>query len=284
MTYVWATWLADALRADPVVAPRVVEVQGWKTRGRPPSEFSFAPSGLVEHHTGCFARIGHDPQSCLNGLLAGNSSVPAPIAQLLVTWTPLGTRWDGSNVDPRVIVVAAGRANHAGPGVYPWGAPSGNGSSIGIEACGPSSWPDAVIEFRERVTAALVRSRRHEWWDENRVTTHHEYARTGRKIDPSGAWNGQPALPLTAPWSAVAWRNRIAERLENDMSNATLWRHPAYWNVFLLGAGNTVNVSPAVYDSLIARNVPVIVEAHEQLLKTCLFQTGLTVNDLVPSA
>lgn len=66
-------------------------------------------------------------------------------------------------------------------------------------------------------------------------------------------------------------------------SAATLWRHSAYNNVFLIGAGSTVNVSPLVYESLVHRGVPSIVEAHEQLLKSCMFQTGLTDADLVPS-
>lgn len=66
-------------------------------------------------------------------------------------------------------------------------------------------------------------------------------------------------------------------------SPATLWRHSAYNNVFLIGAGSTVNVSPLVFESLTHRGVPVIVEAHDQLLKSCMFQTGLTQADLVPA-
>lgn len=69
---------------------------------------------------------------------------------------------------------------------------------------------------------------------------------------------------------------------DEDMS-ALLWRHPKYLNVFLIGAGQAINVSPQVYNYYtLTLKVPVIVEAHDQLLKSCLFQSGLTTADLVP--
>lgn len=213
MTYAWAHWMLPALQADPVLAPKVVVVPGWETRGRPPSQFSFLPSGIVEHHTACMCKLGHDPQSCLNTIVNGYSGTPGPISQLLGTFTKPGVRWDGNNVDPHIVITAAGRSNHAGTGQYSWGAPTGNGSSIGIEWCGPvDGWPDRVVEFRERVTAALLRNRN---WGVHQVDTHYSYARpVGRKIDPSGRYVLQPTLGLTQPWSVDIWRNRIAERLK----------------------------------------------------------------------
>lgn len=309
MTYEFATWMLPALRADPLVAPRVVEVAGWQTRGRPPAQFSFAPSGIIEHHTACFAKDGHDPQTCLNGILNGHSGVPGPISQLLISWTPLGTKWNGRNVDPRVILVAAGRANHAGTGTYRWGAPSGNGSSLGIECCGPvQGWPDQIIEFRERVTAALLR---HRGWTADRVMTHWEYGTPrGRKIDPSGGYIWEPKLTVNQPWNPDAWRLRLIYRLMNPPTPptpptppdppppppkpeppvpenltdtaATMWKHPDWQNIWLIGAGAAINVSPKVAVSLTARGVPTIVEAHAQLLKGCLAQSALTTADLVP--
>lgn len=207
MIYQWAHWMLPALQADPVVAPKIVVVNGWEDRGR--TNNSFAPSGMVEHHTACMARIGHDPQSCINGILAGNAAAPGPISQLLVTLTRPGVKWTGSNLDPHVVIIAAGRSNHAGSGQYNWGAPSGNGSSIGIEACGPiDGWPSKLIDFRARVTAALLRNRN---WGVHQVDTHYGYARpVGRKIDPSGAWPLQPGLRLLDPWSAPTWRSTVA--------------------------------------------------------------------------
>jgi hypothetical protein len=219
VSYYWATWLAEALGADPWLAPRIIERGGWQTFGRPPADFSFNPSGFVSHHTACMARTNHDPQGCINGIVAGNSSAPGPIAQLLGTWTPPGTRWNGSNADPRIVVIAAGRANHAGDGVYPWGAPSGNGSSIGIEWCGPPDtgagpWPDVVVECYERVAAALLR---HCGWTTRQLTTHWEYGTPrGRKIDPSGPYVGQPTLASLTPWDPATWRARIDARLATD--------------------------------------------------------------------
>lgn len=211
MTYVWARWLAEALRARPALRDRVVEVSGWETRGRPPSQFSFLPTGVVGHHTACGMQLGHDPQWCLNVLIDGRWDCPGPISQLLGTFTPPGVRWDGRNVDPRIVVVAAGRANHAGTGVYPWGAPSGNGSSIGVEWCGPPDgmWPDQVIEFRAEVESALLA-----WngWGAHQFTTHHEYAPT-RKIDPSGPHRYEPGIDRRTPWSASLWRSVLAQRL-----------------------------------------------------------------------
>ena len=218
LPYFWATWLREALEADPFVKERLVVVQGWESRGRTPVTFSFNPSGVLEHHTACFARRGHDPQSCLNAILSGRTGAPGPISQLFGTWTPLGVKWDGSNVDPRIALVAAGRSNHAGAGQYPWGAPEGNGSSIGIEWCGPPEtvlWPDEVIELRARVTAAILKNR---GWGVQQVTTHWEYARPkGRKIDPSGPWSGQAGLNWNSPWSPNLWREQVRHVLE-DMS------------------------------------------------------------------
>lgn len=213
-TYFWATWLADALRRDKFVADRMIEVPGWQTRGRPPSSFNFLPTGILDHHTACMVRMGHDPQGDLNTIINGVNDVPGPISQLLGTWTPPGVKYNGLNVSPRILVVAAGRANHAGVGTYPWGAPSGNGSVIGIEWCGPSEsvpWPDEVIELRERVDACLLI---HNGWGIHQLTTHWEYADPeGRKIDPSGPWVGEPEINWNRHWNPDIWRHRVGVRM-----------------------------------------------------------------------
>jgi hypothetical protein len=74
--------------------------------------------------------------------------------------------------------------------------------------CGPvDDWPDEVIDFRAHVTAALLRNRR---WNVGNVDTHYSYARPiGRKIDPSGAWAGEPTLGLTQPWARNTWRSQV---------------------------------------------------------------------------
>lgn len=213
MAYYWATWLYNALASDPFVKPRIVQTKSWETRGRPPSQFSFMPSGVLDHHTACMCKVGHRPDNCLSPIINGHSGVPGPISQLLGTMTPLGVAWTGTNPDPRIIIVGAGRANHAGTGTWPWGAPGGNGSAIGIEWCGPPStqWPDVVVELRARVTAAILR---HNGWPISRSTIHWEYATPqGRKIDPSGRWKREPSLGQISHWNPSLWRTEIASYL-----------------------------------------------------------------------
>jgi hypothetical protein len=220
--YYWCRWLEDALRADSFVSDRLIVWPGWETRGRPPTSFSFLPTGQVCHHTACMLRIGHDPTNCANSIIAGRADAPGPISQLLGTFTPPGTRWNGANADPHILLLAAGRANHAGTGIYPWGAPGGNGGSIGWEWCGPpvDGWPDIVTELYERGVAAVCRRN---GWSARQVTTHHEYATPpGRKIDPSSRTTDEPGLGLLTPWSARKLRDRIANRLSPPPSSDPL--------------------------------------------------------------
>lgn len=205
-TYLWSTWLKDALESDPFVKDRLIYTKGWETRGRPSNLFSYFPSGIVEHHTACWCKVGHDAQTCANIIISGHGGTPGPISQLLGTLVKPGERFTGSNWSPRIMVLAAGRSNHAGSGSYPWGAPTGNGSSIGIEWCGPVSyWPDEAIELRHRVSAAMLKFNN---WGEHQVCSHHEYA-PNRKSDPSGAYRDEPSLALNTPWNMDVYRNNL---------------------------------------------------------------------------
>lgn len=67
---------------------------------------------------------------------------------------------------------------------------------------------------------------------------------------------------------------------EDDMTTARLWQHPAYANVWLVGP-STLHLSGKLAASYLAAGIPLIVEAHDQTLKTVLFQCGLTAADLV---
>ena len=219
-TYAWARWLPAAMWADPVLNAKTIVVPGFDDRGRPPSQFSFFPSGQVAHHTACMIRVGHDPQSCINHIIAGNTNTPGPISQGLITWTRPGTRWSGGNLDPHVVLIAAGRSNHAGSGIYPWGAPQGNGSSIGWECCGPPDhWPRQLVDFYDRVLAAVARNRS---WPVEQITTHWEYARPfGRKIDPSGPFYQQPTLGQLSPWSPALLRGRVFDLISDQGDDMT---------------------------------------------------------------
>lgn len=127
MAYVWQHWLAAELRpALEANGLRLVEVEGWRTRGRPASSGSFDPNGAsTNHHTGTTTSKSN-PMPTLRLLIQGRPDLPGPLSQV-------GVGYDGT-----VYLIAAGRANHAGrvgksgvPGM-PYGA-DGNALAIGDE-------------------------------------------------------------------------------------------------------------------------------------------------------
>lgn len=199
-TYLWATWLADALRADPVLAPYVVEEPGWESRGRPPSDFSFTPHFVLSHHTAC--GTGTTPQQCIQQITYnGNSGAPPPISQLLISREPI------------VYILAAGRANHAGSGTWMDGT-EGNGFAIGIEVCNNGTgerWGDLQVELYRRTAAAIFNH--FGYYSTDRVDTHFAYTHRkpnndNVKIDPAG-----PAdfWPQGGTWDLGAWQNEVGK-------------------------------------------------------------------------
>lgn len=155
-------WLADACQSAGL---RTVEVQGWRTRG----EFNFRPRGVVIHHTAGGAR-GDMPS--LSVLVGGRRDLPGPLAQFGVSRS--GT----------VYVIAAGVANHAGPGG--WRGLSGNGSVWGIEAentgTGAEAWPAVQLDAMRRLAAVLANKTP---FGAGMVCGHKEWSPT-RKVDPRG--------------------------------------------------------------------------------------------------
>lgn len=99
MSYVWQRWLAEEFRAAGL---EVVEVEGWENRGRPASTGGYDPDqGITVHHTGATSSAAN-PGPTLATLIQGRSDLPGPLA-------PWSVRYDGV-----VVVIAAGRCNHAG--------------------------------------------------------------------------------------------------------------------------------------------------------------------------
>lgn len=158
------TWLADTLRSSGL---RVVEIAGWKTRGRP-GNFG-PPRGVILHHTGAGSSEG------LRDLITnGRKDLPGPLSHLFL------------DRDGTFYVVAAGRCNHAGPG-YWQGTTLGNGTFIGIEAAnsgdGKEEWPQVQLEAYAHGVAALLEKI---GADTVMAIGHKEWARPkGRKVDPS---------------------------------------------------------------------------------------------------
>jgi hypothetical protein len=99
MAYIWQRWMADEFRAAGLT---VIEVDGWESRGRPASTGNYDPRhGVTNHHTGVRSSAS-SPGPTLKTLIAGRSDLPGPLA-------PWSVRYDGV-----VVVIAAGRCNHAG--------------------------------------------------------------------------------------------------------------------------------------------------------------------------
>lgn len=111
------TWLAAELRKAGL---EVVEIDGWKTRSRPPETGNFNPVGVLWHHTGDTAN-GKSYAEWLARV--GRSDLPAPLCQLSI---------DRQGV---VYVIAAGRANHAGVAKASGSVAAGDGNSlyVGVE-------------------------------------------------------------------------------------------------------------------------------------------------------
>lgn len=157
------TWLADVLRA---AGCTVVEEDGWKDRGR--AEMGTV-KGVLLHHTGPGSEKG-----LLSLIRDGRKDLAGPLSQLFLT------------EDGVYHVIAAGRCNHAGNGLWR-GVSAGNSAFIGIEAMndgdGKDFWPAVqMIAYVTGVAAILG----HIGADFSMAAGHKEYALPrGRKIDPS---------------------------------------------------------------------------------------------------
>jgi hypothetical protein len=171
MAYVWHRWLADEFRAAGL---RVIEVESWQNRGRPASVGSFDPRGPATiHHTGATSSASN-PGPTLRTLIAGRSDLPGPLCHYSV-------RADGA-----VVIVAAGRANHAGgigkTGVVgmPFGA-DGNVLALGneVDTNGTQTLPKAQREAIALTTAVVLKH-----FDRGA-----EYAHRHQDISATGKWD-----------------------------------------------------------------------------------------------
>lgn len=160
---------------------KVVEVDGWRTRG----SASFAPRGAVHHHT-VGSAAGNAPSLgiCING----RADLPGPLCNVLIAR------------DNTCYVIAAGRANHAGPGG--WEGLSGNSSVYGVEheniGTTREPWRPDQLDAAARCLAALVQDRasskfvcQHKEWAPDRkgdchsITGAEMRARVDRVLDPT---------------------------------------------------------------------------------------------------
>lgn len=158
------TWLPDVLEGAGL---KIAEQPGWADRGIG----DVGPiKGIICHHTGGGPR-GNMPS--LGVITNGRSDLRGPLAQL------------GLGRDGTYYIIAAGRAQHAGRGVW-GGVSTGNSNFLGIEAENTGRpddiWPDVQMEAYARGVAAILRKI---GADESMCCGHKEYALPkGRKPDP----------------------------------------------------------------------------------------------------
>ena len=154
----------------------VIEIPGWRTRGRPASTGEFKPVGVLCHHTGAYDRLGDtENDTAYAEWLAkeGRSDLPAPLAHLALSRGGV------------VFVLASGRANHAGRARSSGTVAAGDGNAlyIGIEAMndGKQGWDTKQYQTYAKLCAVLSLKVTH-----NSVRTvrgHKETSTTG-KWDP----------------------------------------------------------------------------------------------------
>ena len=140
---------------------------GWEDRSVPEP---FEPRGVVCHHTATGAHDADFPS--LGVVRDGFPDLPGPLCHFGIG------RHTGT-----VFVIAAGKANHAGPGSY--GDLSGGSSVWGIEAENDGvgePWGEAALHSYVALCAALAR---HTGFGADGVCAHREWNPVD-KIDPAG--------------------------------------------------------------------------------------------------
>lgn len=159
-------WLPSILKNAGL---KVATVDGWETRGHGDVGKTI---GVLCHHTAGPAS-GNMPT--LQTLVHGRSDLPGPLAQL------------GLGRDGTFYVIAAGKCNHAGKGIWK-GLVNGNTNFIGIEGenTGTSNdfpWPVVQMDAYSRGVAAILK---YIGRDASFCAGHKEYALPrGRKSDCS---------------------------------------------------------------------------------------------------
>ena len=157
------TDLAHAARKSDL---RVVEIDGWKSRGHGPMREACS---IAIHHTATSNRaVGNYPT--LGIVRDGRPGLSGPLSQL------------GLGRDGTVYVIAAGKSSHAG---RTRALRQGNSCSIGIEAEHPGTGGWSAVQYKAyvRLAAALAQ---HYGIPIDHIEGHKEIAAPpGRKSDPN---------------------------------------------------------------------------------------------------
>lgn len=161
-------WLADVLRAAGIT---VVEHGDWRNHYRPGS---FAPFGVLWHHTAGSTTSASNPHPSLNICINGRSDLPGPLCHALVDYFGV------------FHVISAGRANHAGTARASGPIPAGDGNTMlvgwEIDYNGVSQSMSAAQYTQSlKATAAVLKQFGR---DASYARGHRETSTTG-KIDPA---------------------------------------------------------------------------------------------------
>ncbi len=242
---------------------KVETVPGWQTRG----SSTFTPRGAVSHWTA--GPRGSTTRPSLNICTNGRTGLPGPLCNVYL---------DRKGI---AVVVAAGRANHAGVGG--WKGLTANSQVFGTEAeCGgDGDWTAAQRAAYPRVNAAYC------WlggFGPEMCCGHHEWATPpGRKVDirdwPMSAMRSQVAAILASPQEdnmplTDADLNRIRDRIlhspiahDGKIVNGQPWLSSR-----VAGADGVVNA--------VLAEVRAMRGTIDALVKLVAEQNGLTLDDV----
>jgi len=190
------TDLLTALRKQKIT---VVEVDGWRTRGKP---MAADIVGSVNHHTGGAV---HGAIPSLNVLINGRSDLPGPLCNV------------GLGRDNKAYLISAGKANHAGVGA--WKGQTGNYKFFGLEwehSGGPNEpIPNELVETAAKIHAAFAEVGT---FNATMTCQHWEFALPpGRKVDF-----------CKGRLDPGAFRAKVQHYIDNPPTTVKIYPYPGY--------------------------------------------------------
>lgn len=193
-------WMADVLRAAGL---RVVEVDGWRTRGRyddSGTPLSFDPIGLIAHETRGSATSSVSGE--INVMINGREGLSGPIAHWLLARDGV---WH---------VVNSGRSNHVLTGWAGIFKGYGNSRLMGIEAQHAAGEPWTQVQYDSYVRGAAAICK-HKGWQVGGHKEHQPYppppGETSTKTDPAFDMNQfRAAVAAALSGDDMSWTEKPA--------------------------------------------------------------------------
>lgn len=268
MGAIWLHSLPDVLRG---VGLTVEEYAGWEIRSRSSGGYDALLAVQVHHTASPPSSQPWEDQAWM-----WDNSPDAPIGALYLARSGVWT------------IGAAGATNTSGKGgpLQTSGGTipldSANRYVLSIEAANDGvgePWPQVQIDSYVRGVTALCDAYGLPYWAGD-VHAHFEW--TSRKIDPAGP---SPYAVGAASWDMNKFRSDLGVTTPpppgGDMLPIQV-RFKGYLNVFLL-SGTYTHLTGVLSEHFTAAGAPLIVsELHTEGVKSALFQSGLTLADMIP--